>query len=543
MRRSSLLPRRWLRWTASLLLAALACAAIMLSIALQRAAPLLRARIVAELERHFHARVELDSFHVSLLGGLWAEGKGLRIWPPAQVAGVTAPGGAQPGVPLIRIAEFRFHAPLRYQPGVPLHISVVEIKGLEVDVPPRTHFEHPPAGASGEPAKASPELFRFVVDSIRCTGAHLTLESSKAGKLPLEFAIAHLWLTDVSAGGAMRFDAQLTNPRPAGTITTAGNFGPWVISDPGQSALAGSYTFAHADLSGFRGIAGILHSTGSYAGTLRKITVDGVTDTPDFRLTHFGAALPLYTRFHALVDGVNGDTRLEQVEATLGQSHFQTQGSIVRVPGSGHDISLTVNVDRGRIEDFLRLASRTGAPLLSGALTMNTTLEIPPGPAPVHQRMKMNGTFALDDARFTSAKIQDRITELSLRGQGKPGQAKSGAEVRSAMHGSFAMADGVITLPALQYIVPGAQIDLKGTYSIDGGALNFAGTAKMQATVSQMVGGWKGMLLRPADRFFKKDGAGTEVPIHISGTRESPEFGVDFGRIKTTRAQRPGETP
>jgi len=31
------------------------------------------------LADRFHARVELDSFHVSLANGLWAEGKGLRI--------------------------------------------------------------------------------------------------------------------------------------------------------------------------------------------------------------------------------------------------------------------------------------------------------------------------------------------------------------------------------------------------------------------------------------------------------------------------------
>jgi hypothetical protein len=32
-------------------------------------------------------------------------------------------------------------------------------------------------------------------------------------------------------------------------------------------------------------------------------------------------------------------------------------------------------------------------------------------------------------------------------------------------------------------------------------------------------------LLKPADRFFKKNGAGTEIPIHIKGTRENPKFG------------------
>jgi hypothetical protein len=65
----------------------------------------------------------------------------------------------------------------------------------------------------------------------------------------------------------------------------------------------------------------------------------------------------------------------------------------------------------------------------------------------------------------------------------------------------------------------------------------------MQATVSKMVGGWKGLLLKPADRFFKKDGAGTEVPIHIAGTYKNPEFGVDVKGMKYTHPQRPDEAP
>jgi hypothetical protein len=73
--------------------------------------------------------------------------------------------------------------------------------------------------------------------------------------------------------------------------------------------------------------------------------------------------------------------------------------------------------------------------------------------------------------------------------------------------------------------------------------LGFAGTAKMQATVSAMVGGWKGLLLKPADRFFKKDGAGTEVPIQISGTREKPQFEVDVGKMKFSHPQKPKAMP
>ena len=271
-------------------------------------------------------------------------------------------------------------------------------------------------------------------------------------------------------------------------------------------------------------------------------------------MTDFGSPLPLRTRFHARVDGTNGDTWLDPVDATLGGSHFTAVGKIVGIAADpsqpagrarphGHDIALTIYVDRGRIQDFLRLTTRSGEPLLTGTLQTKTTLDIAPGAAPVHLRMRLKGTFTLDDAQFASAKIQQRIAELSLRGQGKPKQAKNpdAADVVSTMKGDFAMAAGVITLPNLIYTVPGAEIDLKGAYAIDGGALNFAGDAKMQATVSQMVGGFVGKLLKPADRFFRANGAGTEVPIHITGTRQDPHFAVAFKRVPHTTPQTPGE--
>jgi len=544
---------RALQWALGVLLLVLAGLGVATMIGLHRAEPILRAAIVNRLEERFHARVELDSFHVSLVGGLWAEGKGLRIWPPAQVEGVTVPGAtaaSAPG-PLIRLQQFRFHAPLRYTPGQPVKISVVELKGLDIDVPPKTHFTHKPAPEHAE--EHGTPLLRFDVESINCDDAHLTLETDKPGKLPLEFDIAHIKLTGSTADGPMQFDAKLTNPKPAGTILTTGTVGPWKVDDPGETPLSGSYRFEHADLGVFKGIAGILQSTGRYEGVLRDLVVDGQTDTPDFRLTSFGTAVPLHTEFHAHVDGTNGDTWLEPVNATLGKSHFTAEGKVVRVPPGtasngaatpgGHEIALNVKIEGGRMEDFLRLTSKSGTPLLTGTLVLKATLEIPPGSARVEERLKLKGSFTLEDAQFTSVKIQNEVGELSLRGQGRPKEARQGegADVRSAMQSDFTMADAVITLPDLKYTVPGAEIGLKGTYGVEGGLLNFTGTAKTQATVSEMVGGWKGALLKPADRYFKKDGMGTVVPIHVTGTREDPKFGVDLGRMKHTQPQIPGQ--
>ena len=418
------------------------------------------------------------------------------------------------------------------------------------------HEQAAPAAAneSGGKANAAQTLLALVLDSIVCSDARLAIETSKPGKLPLRFDIARLRLTGIRAGAIMNFDAQLTNARPVGTIFTTGTFGPWTMNDPGSSAVAGQYRFEHANLGDFKGIAGTLNSSGKYQGTLRGLTVDGVTDTPDFRLTHFGSPMPLHTEFHASVDATDGDTWLNPVHATLGQSQFTVQGKIVRVIQDagqggaalrmkGHDISLMVDVEHGRMEDFMKLVSSSGSPLLTGALAMKTSLDISPGSEPVNRRMKLNGSFTLDQAQFTDAKIQQRIGDLSLRGLGQPdeGEKQAAGDVRSTMRSDFQMSGGVITLPDLKYSVPGADIDMNGTYGVEGGTLHFTGTARMQATVSQMVGGWKGFLLKPADRFFKKDGAGTEVPIYIDGTRDHPDFGVDIHGVTATFPQRPGE--
>jgi hypothetical protein len=554
--------KRGFMWISISLLLLLVALAVVASVLLRHAEPYVRARIVNTLRDRFHARVELDSFQMSLGHGLQAEGRGLRVWPPAQVEGVTVPATATPGDPLISLDEFRFHAPLHYQPGKPFHISQVELKGLEIHLPPKSHFVHASVPASAQPAAAG--LVSFGVDRIECTSAHFVLETSKPGKLPLDIAIAHFNLANM-AGGAIRpysalhFEAELTNPRPVGTVHSKGTFGPWKVEDPGESPIQGDYQFDNADLATFKGIAGVLSSTGKYEGTLRDLTVDGDTDTPDFSLTHFGNALPLHTHFHAKVDATNGDTWLDPVDATLGHSHFTAQGQVVRVVvpdtapdapaghliSKGHDIALNINVDSARIEDFLRLASHSSATLLTGALTMKAALHIPPGPAPVHERLTIKGGFHLDQARFTSTKIQDGLTQLSLRGQGRPKDVKAAdpAATRSTMQGDFQMSAGVITLPALTYAVPGANIQLKGTYGVEGGALDFAGAAKLDATVSQMVGGLLGALLKPADRYFKKDGAGTEIPIHISGTREDPKFGIDFDRMRGKSKTEPAPTP
>jgi hypothetical protein len=558
---------RRLKWTLGISAAVFAVIAVVLVVLARRAEPLLRAQIVQALEDHFHAHVELDSFHVSVREGLWADGKGLRIWQPVETEGKSETEGEEPpaiGKPLIQIAEFRFHAPLKYDVGKPIRISTVRLQGLIIDVPPRHRFQQgfpstvganksratlPKQSSIEQAPPAKTRLIGFIVESLDCRNSRLTLETDKPGKLPMVFDIAHLKLTGVQPDQAVAYEADLTNPRPKGTIHTRGSIGPWNVPDPGETPLNGNYLFEHADLGDFKGIAGLLSSNGHYQGTLRDLTVDGETNVPDFQLDRFGTPVPLFTRFHALVDGTNGDTQLQPVDALLDHSHFQVRGQVVRATAEengvlvprGHLIQLTMDIDRGHAEDFMRLVAHSGVPFLTGDMSMKGKLEIPPGPDSVQDRIKLSGAFSLADVRFTSASVQDRVSELSLRGQGNAKDARSNdsSTVRSTMTGDFRMAEGVINLPALEYTVPGAVVNLKGTYGVDSGAIAFEGVARMEATVSQMVGGWKGFLLKPVDRFFKKGGVGTQVPIHIRGTRDNPQFGIDLNRMKESTPQRP----
>jgi hypothetical protein len=286
-------------------------------------------------------------------------------------------------------------------------------------------------------------------------------------------------------------------------------------------------------LGTIKGLGGILSSTGKYAGVLDNIVVDGATDTPDFRLAISGHAVPLHTDFHATVDGTSGDTYLQPVKARILNSWLVANGSVVRTrdPG-GHHVELDVVMEKGKIEDLLKMAIRTDPPIMTGLVRLKTKFDLPPGEADVANRMHLAGNFQVSGAHFTNENIQGKIDALSMRSQGKlkPAQDSFPDNVRSEMTGTFSLSNGLISFSQLQFQVPGTRVNLTGTYSLDGNQFDFHGKARLDAKLSQMVTGWKSKLLKPVDPFFSKNGAGTEVPVEIHGTKSDPHFVLDFGR-------------
>jgi len=515
---------RALFWVGMSALAIAIVAAATFEILLSRAAPILRARLLQSLSARYHSRVELGSFDVSLLRGFEVSGKDLAIYP-YNVAS---------SIPTFSVRRFAFRTGYASLLRSPMHIGHVEVEGLRINLPPKSQRISRPSNDHHLPSDVS-----IFVDEMECTDTVLTLGTDKPGKLPLRFVIQSLFLRSIGAGKPMDFTAMLTNPKPVGQIESRGFFGPWNTDRPGATALGGTYSFHDADLGTIKGIGGILSSQGRYQGTLDKIVVDGKTDTPDFQVKISGHKVPLHTEFHAIVDGTDGDTYLQPVKAQFLHSFLVARGYVVRVQGeSGRHVYLDVAMDQARIEDLLRLAVRTDPPVMVGRVKLHTRLDLPPGPQDVAHKLRLQGNFAIINGRFSSEKIQDKIDQLSLRSRGQVELATQEERdgkievVRSQMRGDFNLADASLNLSAVHYDIPGASVKLAGIYSLDGAKFNFAGTADMQATVSRMVGGWRGVLLMPFDRVFQKNGVGTEVPFKIDGTRSDPHFGLDFDRLK-----------
>jgi hypothetical protein len=514
--------RKW-RWIVGILVLLLAVTVVGIRLVITRAQPILRTRLIETLSARFKSRVELADLHVWVADGVHVDGKGLRIY------GVTDPNPWAPGVqPLLEIGEFRFQTALRSLFREPMHVDTVYVDGLIVNIPPKNDRQvMTDLRQRGRKMKMS-----IAVDLFRCANTKLLINTIKPGKPPLEFDISDLRMKEIGPGLPLRFDARLINPKPVGDIHSTGQFGPLNEESPRDSLVNGDYSFTNADLGTLRGIGGILSSTGKYRGTLGRIEVEGQTDTPDFRIAVSGHRVPLHTEFHAIVDGTDGDTYLDPVRARVLHSSFTARGKVVRMKSPpGHDVELDVVLGRASIEDLLKLGIKTDPPVMTGAVEMRTKLSLPAGEEDIANRLKLAGKFHIPAAHFNNEKVQDRIDALSMRSRGKKGlpQGQNELTVTSDLEGGFTLNQGVLSFSYLHFLVPGTHADMTGKYSLDGNTFDFHGLLRLDATLSQMTTGWKSILLKPVDPFFKKHGAGTELPFKISGTREAPRFGLDFG--------------
>lgn len=467
---------------------------------------LAKERVVSGLEQNFNCTLEIRDLRVSLLPRVEVTGESLVFHLKDR-----------PGMPpMIAIRRFTAHANLLGL--LAKHISTVQLEGLDIHIPPRED-------RGEQPKKTGKTPPRFVIDEVIADGTALTILPRDAWKDPLQFDIQHLRLHGGGPADAMKFDAVLQNAKPPGEIRSTGEFGPWDKEEPGGTPVSGKYTFRDADLSVFKGIAGKLSSDGEYRGQLGHIEANGKTDVPDFRLAIAGNPVHLTAQYQAVIDGTDGNTYLKPVTGQFGHTSLTAQGAVEGKKGvRGKTVTLDVVVDAGRLEDMLLLAMK-GKPQMRGAVRFHTKLVIPPGEVDVAEKIMLEGAFTMDSAHFSKLDIQEKVNELSHRGEGKPEEPDTDT-VASGFKGQFKVDKGVVTMKGLSFAVPGVTVDLDGTYGLLDSKMDFHGSAKLTAKLSQTTTGWKSVLLKAIDPIFKRKNVGAEIPLRISGTPDKPSFGL-----------------
>lgn len=511
------------------IVAAIIVVAIILSLPIALT-PSLRDRLTEALGQRFESDVDLASLRVSILPRLRVSGEGV----------VLRHKGRTDVPPLITVASFTAEASVWGLIGRPVRLTNVRIERLEVNVPPGgVDLDDAESGRSGSPPQqAQPEQqgaegaseSPLVIDTLVAGRAVLKVLRRDPGKTPRVWEIAHLSMQRAGSNEPWPFQAQLTNPVPPGQLDVRGTFGPWNAAQPSETPLGAAFEFRDADLGHFDGIRGVLQSTGQFTGILKRIEVTGTTDVPEFALDDVGQPVPLTTRFAAIVDGTNGNTWLRPVGAQLGKSSLTARGGIVEHEGQdGRTIELDIVMPDARIEDVLRLAVKSSSPALVGGLKLKTKFLLPPGKGDAIEKLQLDGSFEIASARFSEGGLQAKMNELSQKAQGEAGSGKPPDRVASGFAGRFVMKNGVIRFSNLSFAVPGARVNLTGTYAIKSEALDFRGTVRMDAKLSELTTGFKSVLLKAVDPLVRRKDV-TVIPITVTGNAEQPKFGLDVKR-------------
>jgi hypothetical protein len=517
MKRSLTWPRKQALWIAAATLVVMVTAGSLLIFRVHRSEKQLRQMVVQALSIRFSSQVELESFHFRFFPHIEGNGEDLAL----------RYHGRTDIPPLVHIGRFSFSVGLVGLLRPEKHIRMVRLEKMVITIPPRERAsdEKSDITIGSQPNAGRKTVPPVIVDKIICNDADIVILPKKPDKVPLDWEIHNLTIYSVSESKASPFRGSLTNGKPVGEIETQGEFGPWNVEDPGGTPISGNYSFTHADLSPLPGIGGTLSSEGKYSGILEDLDVVGETDTPNFSLDKVGKPVPLHTDFSATVDGTNGDTILHSVIGKLVETTIYSSGSVVGIPSKGHLVTIYASIPQGRIQDVLDLSVNSEKPFLTGPVKIKARIVVPPGKEKALDKVILDGQFGVDDARWNSPELREKLKSLSARAQGKPEDEDAGSAV-SDLRGRFHLEKGIINFPQIAFGVQGARIDIAGVYSLEDGTIDMKGYLRLDAKLSNTVTGTKSFFLKVFDPFFSKDGAGTELPVTITGTREKPVFGV-----------------
>jgi len=480
--------------------------------------PFSQQRIVQSLQETFPATVTIQNFRPTYFPhpGCVAEGVSFRRL-----------GSFAQTPPIVSIEELQIQAhylDLLFRPG---YLARIATKGFLVHVPP-SGTDVLATGWRQTPSKIT--VGEIVLDS------SVVEIARDAPQAMLRFDIHKLRLTSVTEKTALNYDVAFHHPLPPGEIRAHGQFGPYSSGDAGETPVAGEYEFQNAELGVFAGIGGMLSCKDKFQGKLKHIETQGTVDVPDFEVTRSEHLVHLTGKFHAFVDGTNGNVMLERVSAAFLKTRVEARGEIAGKAGThGKTATVDLTVADGRIQDVLRLFVRQPKPPLNGATAFSARLVLPPGPQRFLQKVRLSGDFGIAEGRFSKPSTQERVDDFSERARGeKPDQKPQDQEAQdqdrviSNLSGHVELRNAIASFTDFAFVVPGATAQMHGTYDLESRKVDLHGTLKSTAELSKMTTGVKSVLLKPFDVLFKKKRAGAVVPVHLIGTYDDPQPGLDI---------------
>jgi AsmA-like C-terminal region len=388
----------------------------------------------------------------------------------------------------------------------------IDVDGMEVVIPApgtKANQEDFPPGSSRD--FSGPNT---VVEYLILHNARLELLRRNGGKL--EYDIHDLQLRNVQEGQPASFAVSMTNSIPVGDIEASGSVGPIPPGHLDETKVSGKFTFAHGRFDGIAKLHGALNAKGDFEGTLDTIQVNGSMDSPDFHVKE-GHGIHVRSEFKVAVDATNGEVQLRDITAHAEQTTIRAHGSIT---GSPRVTQLDIRVDDGRVQDLLRPFVQGEIPA-TGLVNLRAHAALLPVPGDFFKRLRMNGSFDIPQEQLTDASTEEKLSDFSRRAVDPKAEDPPGGAVDPQMDAVVRVVDGVAQFPRLTCHVPGASMELHGTYGLrHQQPLDMRGDLRMERDISHATTGWKSMLLKPLAPIFHRQHAGAVVPVMIAGTRD-----------------------
>ncbi len=475
--------------------------------------PFTRTEVVTSLERFSASKVQMGQFH-----------KTFFLHPGYVAENVTfARDSNGNATQLASVRGIDCRASWLALISLTHRVHQLRIEGLRVNIPAPV-----PAPMPLHPE----EVIKTTVTELVADGAILEIAPRHAGGETLRFEFPRLTIGNVEKKKSMTFRTLVHNPEPPGDLRIDGRFGPFETGKLGQTPLSGTFDLAHADLSHYRVICGLLSTTGSFNGSLGHADLRGHAVIPDFEITSSHHAVGLSADFHSIVDGIHGNVSIENATAHFLHTSVSTHGKIGNERGeAGKTLSLHLDAPQARVEDLLRLFVKADQSPLYGAIQLSALAVLPPGHEEFLRRIRLDGKFDITEGHFARPNTQLKVDELSERARKQKAKETNAADpqrVVSDFEGDARVRDATAFLSNALFRVPGAVARGQGTYNLITEAIDLHGTLAMQASLSKAAGGIKSIFLIPLDPFFKKKGAGAVLPVRITGTYSHPVFGLSL---------------